>query len=170
MFHAARVLFSEREWPQRFGEQREASDPQGDFAGPRFHQAAVDADMIAQIEQVEDTVLIGTKLVTLEVQLDLAARVLEMRERGLAVGTERDDPPGKRVRCVVVFAAVGIERLLGRRGAFEPIGERGHASFDQLLQLLASRRFDESGHYAALLPKRFKNASINGSRSPSMTL
>src|SRR5207249_11460477 len=67
-----------------------------------------------------------------------------------------------------VLVAEADERPLVGAGAVEPVGERNDAAVGELGELLASRRLDEAGH-AALLPKRFKYASMNGSKSPSMT-
>src|SRR6266571_5181429 len=61
-----------------------------------------------------------------------------------------------------------LERRGDGTGAVEPIGERDDAALHQLGELLAPRRLDEAGH-AACLPKRFRYASMNGSRSPSIT-
>ena len=61
-----------------------------------------------------------------------------------------------------------LERRLDRAGAIEPVGERDDAALYELGQLLPPRRLDEASH-AALLPKRLRYASMNGSRSPSIT-
>ncbi len=126
--------------------------------------------MVAQIEQLNDAVLIRSQLITFEIELDLTRRILEMRERGLPVRPQRHQSPSEGIPRLVILAAVRRQRCLRRRAAIEAIGERRDATLDELLQLLAARGLDKSGHYAALFPKRFRNASMNGSRSPSMTL
>ena len=170
MLHTARVFLPERERPERLGQQRESRDAQRDLARTRLHQATLDAEMVAQIEQLNDAVLIRSQLIALEIELDLARRVLEMRERGLPVRPQRDESPSERMPRLVILAAVRRQRCVRRRATIEAIRERRDAALDELFQLLAPRGLDKSGHYAALLPKRFRNASMNGSRSPSMTL
>src|SRR5690348_18510871 len=89
-----------------------------------------------------------------------------MSEGGLAHGTEQDQPPREPVYNAVLFAEP-LKRRRDRARAIEPIGERDHAAFGQLGKLLAPGGFYEAGH-AALLPNRFRYASMNGSRSPSI--
>ena len=72
------------------------------------------------------------------------------------------------MHCFVVFAE-SIESAPGETGALEPVAEWLHAALPKLLELLAPGLFDEARH-AALLPKRLRNASMKGSRSPSITL
>src|SRR4029077_5392381 len=105
--------------------------------------------------------------VDLEVDLDPARAVFQMPEGGLAHGAQQNQPPGETVHRRV-FGAERLQRRPDRTGTIEPIGERGDAPFDQLRQLLAPCRLDEAGH-AACLPKRLRYASMNGSRSPSIT-
>src|SRR5438270_364131 len=80
------------------------------------------------------------------------------------------EPSRERVPRGLVVARIRGDRLLRARGTLEPVRKRRDAALQQLFQLLAPRRFDEPGGHAALLPNRFKNASMNGSRSPSITL
>src|SRR2546428_172382 len=74
-------------------------------------------------------------------------------------------PPGRRsaggraARGPTALRAVGVET----------IGERDDAAPYELGELLPPRRLDEAGH-AALPPKRLRYASMNGSKSPSITL
>ena len=91
-------------------------------------------------------------------------------DRVAHVRPQRDQAPGDAVDGGIVVRRVRGQRLLRGRRALEPVGEGGHAALQQLLELLAPGGFHETRHYAALFPKRFKNASMNGSRSPSMTL
>src|SRR2546430_5836061 len=170
VFHPARVLFAERQRAQRLGEERESRDAQRDLAGARLHQPAFDAHVVAQIEQLQHRIELGSELVALEVELDLAALILQMRERRFAVRPQRDEPSRERIPRRIVVALERGERLLRRRGTLESVRERRDAALQQLFQLLTPRRFDEPGGHAALLPKRFRNASMNGSRSPSITL
>ncbi len=170
MLHAARILLAERQRAQRLGEQRALGNAHGDLPRARLHQTSLDAQVIPQIEQLDETVPVCTQLITLEVKLDLARRILEVRKRRLAVGPQRDEAPRDPVHRGIVVRLVGGHGLLGGRGAFEPVGKRRHAALQQLLELFAPGGFDETGHYAALLPKRFRKASMKGSRSPSITL
>src|SRR3954465_8018410 len=101
-----------------------------------------------------------------------------MREGRLAVRPHGDEPAGDGVLGGIVVRSVRGDRLVRRRRALEAIGERLNAALDERLEFVAPRRFDKTplppgpprGHYAALLPKRFRNASMNLSRSPSITL
>src|SRR5690349_23930558 len=91
-----------------------------------------------------------------------------MPEGGLAHGTEQDQPPREPVDSGVVLPPEPFERRRDRARAIEPIGERDHAALGQLGKLLPPRGSYEAGH-AALLRKRFRYASMNGSRSPPTT-
>src|SRR5689334_10450763 len=90
-----------------------------------------------------------------------------MPERRLAHGAQQNEPAREPVHRRIVEAE-GLQRRADRAGAVEPIRERDDAALHQLGELLAPRRLDEAGH-AACLPKRFRYASMNGSRSPSIT-
>src|SRR6185437_4138920 len=79
---ALRVLFAQRERPERFGEERQLLDAERDLAGLGREERAGHADDVAQVEQLDEVVTL-TQEVRLEVELDLAGRVLEMRERRL---------------------------------------------------------------------------------------
>src|SRR2546428_12145084 len=76
--------------------------------------------------------------------------------------------PGKQVGARVATAK-SLERGARGRRALEAVGVRRHAAPHQLLQLLPPRHFHKARHYAALLPKRLRYASMNWSRSPSIT-
>src|SRR5438045_1675032 len=83
VLHAARVLLAERQRSERLGEQCEVRDAQRDLTGARLHEAALHPDVIAKIEQLDETVPVGSELVALEVELNFPRGVLEMRERRL---------------------------------------------------------------------------------------
>src|SRR5207247_1815465 len=110
----------------------------------------------------------------------LAGRIVALRPHGKTTFAHLEDASGK-----IQLYFKGDELGADQYGVLDLLDLGDHIGVDGRLMktrtgeitlrvarftLLASRRFDESGHYAALLPKRFKNASINGSRSPSMTL
>src|SRR4029077_6883843 len=161
------VFLPQGQRAQRFREQGQALHAQRDLAGLGAEQRPLHTDHIPQIEQLHDLVRVRPQVVHLEVELDLPGPVLEMSEGGLAHGTEQDEPSGEAVDRLVAIP----ERLEGLRNharPIEPVGERDHAALGELGEFLASGRFDEARH-AALLPKRFRYASMNGSRSPSIT-
>src|SRR4029077_11257696 len=161
------VLLAERQRAERLGEQRQALDSERDLPGLRAKQRTLGADQVTEIEELHELVGLRAHLVALEVELDLPRAILEMPEGGLAHGTEQDEPPREAVHDAVLFAE-SLERRRDRARAIEPIGEWDHAALGQLGKLLAPGGFYEAGH-AALLPKRFRYASMNGSRSPSIT-
>src|SRR2546425_478390 len=104
---------------------------------------------------------------SLEVQLDSPRGVLEVAEGRLPVGPQQREPAGQPVHALVGVAEP-LDRPARRPRALEPVGVRRDATAHQLGQLLAARRLDEARH-AALLPKRLRYASMNWSRSPSIT-
>src|SRR2546426_1127722 len=146
----------------------DAPPPRGHLGGVGGNQRARHTDHIAEVEQLHDLVLLGPDGVDLEVNLNLAGPVLEVSEGRLAHGAQQDEPPREAVDGRVRVAE-SLERRLDRAGAVEPVGERDDAALYELGELLPPRRLDEAGH-AALLPKRLRYASMNGSKSPSITL
>src|SRR2546422_7859472 len=46
-----------------------------------LHQTSLDAQMITQIEQLDETVAVRAQFVALEVELDLPRRIFEVRKR-----------------------------------------------------------------------------------------
>src|SRR5439155_5337404 len=88
--NAARVFLAKRQRAERLGEQRELGHAHGDLPRASLHETSLDAQMVTQIEQLDEAVAIRAQLVALEVELDLARRVLEVRERRLAVRPQRD--------------------------------------------------------------------------------
>ena len=85
------------------------------------------------------------------------------------MGPERHQPARQPMDGRIVVATVGGHRLRRVTRPLEPVGERGDAAFHEFLKLFLPRRFYETAH-AALPPGRFRNASMNGSISPSITL
>src|SRR5207237_1082682 len=96
--------------------------------------------------------------------------------------------PGAQLGIGQLPVPFALRVLLAERQRTQRLGEQGEALHPQrdftglgpeqraldadplheLGQLLAARRLDEAGH-AACLPKRLRYASMNGSRSPSIT-
>src|SRR5437899_252432 len=88
-----------------------------------------------------------------------------MSESRLPHGAQQDQPPREPVHRLIAVPEA-LQHGLRRRRAIVAIGERRDPARDQLLELLPPRSLHETGH-AALLPNRLRNASMNGSRSPS---
>ncbi len=153
MLHTARVFLPEGERPERLGQQRESRDAQRDLARTRLHQTTLDAEMIAQVEQLYHAVLVRSQLIALEIELDLARRILQMRERGPPVRPQRHESPSERILRLVILGAVRRQRRLRRRAAIEAIGKRCDAALDELFQLLTPRGLDKSGHLRCLAPE-----------------
>src|SRR5438876_7848933 len=137
--HAARVLLAERQRAERLRQQRQPLHADGDLARLRLEQRTLDADQVAEGKQAEQLVRVGTELVLLEVELDPARLIGEVRERRLAVGAQRHEPPGEPVQRRVPLAE-SLERRSGGPGAIEAIGERRYAPLHELRELLAPRR------------------------------
>src|SRR2546426_3876075 len=138
------------------------------FPYTTLFRSPLHADHVAQIEQLHELILHGPDRVDLEVDLNLPGAVLHVTERRLAHGAQQNEPPREPVDGRVVLTE-SLVRRLDRGGAVETIGERDDAALYELGELLPPRRLDEAGH-AALLPKRLRYASMNGSKSPSITL
>src|SRR2546427_2168003 len=166
--HAARVLLAERQRAERLGQERQPVHAQRDLARLRLEERPLDAHHVTQVEQLHHLVRLHAQRVELDVQLDPPAVVLEVGEGGLAVRPQGDEPPGEPMGGRIAVAEA-LERGARRRRALEAVGVRRHAAPHQLLQLLPPRHFHEARHYAALLPKRLRYASMNWSRSPSIT-
>src|SRR5256885_5439345 len=166
--HPARVLFAERQRPQRLRQQRQPLDPHGDLPRLGAEQGPLHPDHVPQVEQLHDLILLGAEGVDLEVDLDPAAGVLQMPEGRLAHRAQQHEPPRQPVHRRVALAE-SLERRAGGAGALEPVREPRHAAPNQLGELFAARGLDEARH-AALLPNCFKYASMKGSRSTSITI
>src|SRR5205823_2010682 len=162
-----RAFLPRRQRAQRLGEQGESLHPQRDLTAIGTEQRALDTDHVTEIDRLHHLVRLGADDVDFEVDLNLPRAVFQMPEGGLAHGAQQDEPPRQAIDGGVPVLEP-LERRGDGTGAVEPIGERADAALHQLGELLAARRLDEAGH-AACLPKRFRYASMNGSRSPSIT-
>ena len=138
-----------------------AFGPDGDLAFPGPEQAPAHADVVVQIEQLDQ--LPGRpQPVPAEVDLDPAGPVLEVGEGGLALVPQRLDPSrdDDRRTVLALLVAVERERLAGRVRALEPVGERRHAQRLQRRALLAAGGLDvgallDAAH-AAFPPNRLR--------------
>ena len=82
---AVHLHLPEREWAQRLAEESEFLRMDGDLPHARAKQAPFDADPVSQIQQVEEGVKVLPDHVALEVDLDPARVVLQVREGTAAV-------------------------------------------------------------------------------------
>src|SRR5690606_38439570 len=172
-------------------------DPDGDLAHPRPEQAPLHADPVARVQQGEEPEEILAQVVLAEVELDAAVPIHEVREHRLAVRARGDEPAAQTDGRPEPFLQGPL--LLGglesgprvRRGRIdlEPVGERLDTTLPQRLELLvahadrlaqplaaalhlSTRRIPLLRHrspQAARAPNSFRYASMNGSRSPSIT-
>ena len=85
-------FFGERQ--ERLGEDTPLVGEDGDFAGFGLEDAARDADVVADVEEVDEVVLALGELILLEVYLDTAGPVADVEKRGLAVAAERHNAAG----------------------------------------------------------------------------
>ena len=92
---------------QRLGQQAQALDLDRQLAGAGAHQGALGADDVAHVPALERLVAVAQRL-GLQEQLDAAADVLDLRERGLAHQALGEHAPGQDHA-----AAAGLERLAG---------------------------------------------------------
>jgi len=106
----------------------------------------------------------GAEVVDLEVELDLPRLVGEVREGGLAVGSQGDQAPRQAMPRRVFVAPVRRDRVACRARAVQTDTRRNDAALHELLQLVAPGGLYEARH-AALCPKRRRNSSMKGSRS-----
>src|SRR6266540_1035339 len=75
------LFLAERKWSQRFRQQVERRGANGHLSGAGPEEPARDADDVTKIELVEQRVAIIAHLILSKVQLDLSARIGEVRER-----------------------------------------------------------------------------------------
>ena len=88
---------------QRLGQNGEAGELDGNFAGLGGEQRAVHADEIAEVEMLENVELLVAEDIFLRVNLDAPALVAHVNEHGLAHVAMRGDAAGERD-----FAAFGV--------------------------------------------------------------
>ena len=118
-------LFPERQRPQRLRQQLHLGRPHRDFAGASAEQRASDSDHVADVEQVERRIRLVAQLVFLEVELNAAAVVGQVREGRLAVRTPGHDAAGNAHRLALVLLALRAEaRSRQRHGAFDRTNTR----------------------------------------------
>ena len=103
------LLLHHRQRPDRLGEEVERLHRDRRLTGAGSDARAANADDVTQVEELEDLVGVFADVVLLEVELDLLAGILDVRERRLPHRTKREDPTGDR------------HRLPGSFSSFEPL-------------------------------------------------
>ena len=135
--------------PQRLGEHREALDPHRDLAGPGAEHRALDADPIADVEQL---VALERPLepVGAKVELELPGRVEQVGETRLAVAAQAHEASrDAHARAVLLGHAVAERQDLGGvMGDVVAVGvglDPQRAPLLELLAALADQLFERHG-------------------------
>ena len=167
------LLLAERERPERLGEQLDRIDADRHLAGPRAEERPLDADHVADVDQRRERVPRVPELVLPEVELDAAALVPEVREGRLAVRAPRHRP-ARDADGRPLLEPPQQRREVGRPVApVERVRERWDPRRFERLELLATSAEHEVefvAHRASSVElPALRNASMNGSMSPSMT-
>ena len=81
--------------PDGLGQQDKALHRQGQFAGLGAEEAAGEADDVPQVQLLEEGIGLGADFLALNVALQAAAFVLEMKEGGLAELPDQDQAAGQ---------------------------------------------------------------------------
>ncbi len=180
------LFFPERERPQRLREHLGTLHANRHLTRARPEQRPADANDIAEVEALEQRILIVAEQVLLEVELDASARVGQVRECRLPVRAPRDEPARDTHRRPLLGVAKKLLHFGGSMRGIERVGEGRDAARDERVELLPSRlhhevdvlgrrrRFTAHGlaHAPApafAAPICLRNASMNGSIAPSMT-
>ncbi len=100
-----------RQGQQRLGKKRKLLDVHGKFVGAGAEEIAFRADVIAEIEQLEQLELLFADIVELDVELQARAVLLQVREAGLALAADGHEASGDRD-----VGAVGLKLCGGRAG------------------------------------------------------
>src|SRR6185437_10505044 len=130
-----------RQRQQRLGQHRHLAAVDRELAARRAADDALDADEIAQIQELHESELLGREMVLVAEDLDLAARIVEIDEH--AAVADRADAPRDR-DAILRFGTrgeTGIARLqlLRRCRDGEAIGIRIDAHRAQRFELLDPR-------------------------------
>jgi hypothetical protein len=123
VLHSIGVLLAHWQWSERLGEQCHRLDPERYLAGLGREHVTVQADVIAQIEQLENTVLVVTHFVLANEELHLPGVIPNVPERGLAVRPERYYP-ARHPNAFLDFGVVFSYGSLSCMCPNEPIAER----------------------------------------------
>src|SRR5678816_2703425 len=81
------------QWEEALGKKRHLLRKYGQFAGARSEQVSVNADEVANVEQLVKLEITFGKLVFLRIDLKLRSGIRKAQESGLAEGTTREDAP-----------------------------------------------------------------------------
>jgi hypothetical protein len=96
---------------QVLGEEGDLLDVNGEFVGAGAEQISANADVVAEIEQLEKLESLVAHGILLYVNLKLLAHLLHMHEAGLAHKAHGHD-----ASCDAYVHARGLELLIGRIG------------------------------------------------------
>ena len=124
---------------QGFGENHEAREFHGNFAGLGREQRSVHADEVAEVEVLENVELFITQDIFLRISLNASALVTHINEHGLAHLAMRGNASGQRdFAAFDIIGACGGARFRRRKFVLERVnalgaecGELGFALFDQ---------------------------------------
>ena len=124
---------------QRLGQQLEGVDPHRDFAGAGPERRPLDPDPVPDVEQLVAGEGLA-QVVGAKIELDPAAPVQQVRESGLAVAAQAQDPPREAHRLPRLLgdglaAAQDVRRVVRRRVA---VGVGLHPERPPALELLAT--------------------------------
>ena len=128
---------------QRLGQDGEALDLDANLASLGSEQSAPHSDEIAEVEVLENVILLLAQDVLLRVNLDAPGLVLEIEELAFAHVPVRRDAPGQRDGAAFGVVVPGVRALLGgdelvleriETAGAQP-GQLGFALFDELISV-----------------------------------
>jgi hypothetical protein len=128
---------------EALGQELDLARPDRQLVGLGAEQVPLDADEVAEVEQLEDREVPLADRVLADVDLDLRRAVRDDEEVGLAEAPDRQDPPRRRrldlrrVELLAGLAAVRLDQLRNRVGAREGVRIGRHAEALELLEVRA---------------------------------
>src|SRR5262245_45738773 len=158
------------------GQELDRPRPDSELTGPRSEEMACDADVIAEIEQLEDSKVALRQRVLADVHLDTLQAIRECQEARFAEAPNRQDATrgnGLDLLCLERFrgsVAVRGDDGRDRLGAIETVGigrsaeiGDGFEVLPSLLNLLVFLAHDDAGP-AAISPRSIR--SLTASSTP----
>ncbi len=132
------------------------------------------SDDVAKIVVRQQRVARVPELILLEIELDFAGGISQMREGGFSVRAPGDDSSGQSYSRTFLRVAEELLRIGGAVLAVEGVRVRVYPRRLQRFELLPARLENEVelfAHAAAVVdpPPCFRYASMNGSIPPSIT-